>query len=293
MATRIEEILTRARDTLADPNKERWDDARLLRLLDEGQRILATKARLLRGKADIPLGAGIKSYALPPSNNPSIAVLNSQGQVIYVTTNIVTYAIPDDIFQITRAVNHLGEPISFISHEQADKLFGSNWEVRTGPIVTHIIFDKTKRSTFRVYPIPDDTVPGETSQQIVTLNSLYGITVAGGLESTYDLIDSPYGVFVGLAQVTNTSFTLYYYRYPKPITSIMDSLEIHTEYDAALKFYICGMALRDDKDVQNRTLGNEELQLFNAQLTDAIGESSLDFSGPMANKYEVPYFGGF
>ena len=38
---RIEEILVRVRDTLSDPNKERWSDERLLRLMDEAQKDVA------------------------------------------------------------------------------------------------------------------------------------------------------------------------------------------------------------------------------------------------------------
>lgn len=291
MATRIEEILVRARDTLTDPLKERWDDARLLRLLDEGQKVLATKARLLRSNVPVPLAAGVFEYTLPPSVSPSVSVINTAGQPVVVTSTSLQYALPNNIFSFTRAVNELGDPILLLSHAHADNRYGRNWEAKTGPTVQAIIFDKQDQTKFRVYPIPDETVVGSTTTQLATLNSLYGITVAGGLSSTYDLVSSPYGVMTGVAQISNTSFTIYYIRYPAVITAVTDNLEIHEAYDVALKFYICGMALRDDKDVQNRSLGNEELQLFREKLADAITESSLDFSSE-STKYEVPYFGG-
>lgn len=292
MATRIEEILLRVRDTLADPRSERWTDARLLRLLDEGYKVLTTKAKMLRSKAEIPLAVGISEYTVPPTRTPRVTVVTATGATMVVSASPLAYAVPNDIHKFTRAVNHLGEPITFISHTEADRLFGANWGVATGPTVQYLIFDKQDQNKFRVYPIPDNSITGPTTAQLATLNSLYGITVAGGLESTYDLMSSPFGVVVGVSQVSNTSFTLYYVRMPRSITQVTDNLETSEAYDAALKFYICGMALRDDKDVQNRSLGNEELRFFTDGLTEAIKESSLDFSAN-ETKYDVPYTGGF
>jgi len=105
MATRVEEILIRARDTLADPLKERWDDARLLRLLDEGYKTLTAKAKLLRSKVDIPLAVGVSEYSLPPSINPTITVINSNGDVVVLNAVPLAYAVPDNIQKSTRAVN--------------------------------------------------------------------------------------------------------------------------------------------------------------------------------------------
>ena len=65
MTTRIADILTRARDSLADPNKERWSDDRLLRLLDEGQKHFAREAKLLKATSIINLFPDQATYTLP------------------------------------------------------------------------------------------------------------------------------------------------------------------------------------------------------------------------------------
>ena len=46
MATRIEKILKSARVTLADKNGERWTDADLISILDEGHKIRNPDARI-------------------------------------------------------------------------------------------------------------------------------------------------------------------------------------------------------------------------------------------------------
>ena len=51
--TRIANILTRVRDSLSDPSKDRWTDERLLRLIDEAQKDLAKKSLLLRTKIGV------------------------------------------------------------------------------------------------------------------------------------------------------------------------------------------------------------------------------------------------
>jgi len=287
---RIDEIFLRVRDTLADPNKERWDDNRLLRLLDEAQKIIALKTKLLKSSISIPLVVGVNTYSLPPSTAQGVLVLNDAGQAIQVTFNSLPYALPSNIHIITRAVNDLGVPLKILSHTQADEKYGANWETVTGPTIEALIYDKMDQNVIKIYPTPDNSIQGDVTTQLATLNSLYGVTVSGGLESTYDLMNSPYGVVTGIAQITNTSFTIFYVRKPADITTITDNLEISKFYDPALKFYICGMALRDDKDVQNRTLGNEELQLFQDKLNDIKSDSMVDFTSVSTEaQYDVPY----
>jgi len=290
MATRIEEILTRARDTLSDPLQERWTDARLIRLIDEAQNTLALKAGLLRSSASIPLAQGVSTYKLPPTNSTGVVVLNNAGQAVEVISNGLVYSLPQNIHIITRGVNNLGDPIKILSHAQADKLFGTNWEAATGPTVKALIFDKMDQNVLKLYPIPDDSVQGDVTSELATLNSLYGVTVAGGLESTYDLMAGVYGVFTGLTQITNTSITIFYIRIPAQITSVTDSLEVNPLFDKTLKLYVTGMALRDDKDTQNRSLGNEELALFNSDLQDAKKASEIDFTASgIEEQFTVPY----
>jgi len=71
---RIADILTRVRDSLSDPDADRWSDARLLRLIDEAQKDIATKNKLLRTTVNIQLFIDKNIYDLP-SEAVNICVL--------------------------------------------------------------------------------------------------------------------------------------------------------------------------------------------------------------------------
>ena len=294
MATRLEEILIRVRDSLSDPDKDRWTDARLLRLADDAQKLIAKHANLLRAKVDIPLAALVAEYSVPPTVPGTFAVWTGDGTPIYINAppGVIDYALPPDIYRVTRVLNENGNPVPVMSHEQADRKFGDAWEAEIGSPMQALIFDKVAQNRLKVYPIPEETTPTEISTEIGNLNSIYGVTVAGGLESTYDVIDSPYGVLVGIAQITNVSFTIYYLRVATLVSTITDTLEIGSVFDQALKFYITGMALLDDKDTENRARGSAELKFFDTELIKAKTESSKN-STSQGQQYVVPYVGGF
>lgn len=354
--TRIEKILVRARDTLSDPNAERWTDAQLLRLVDEAQTVIAHKGKLLRAKTDIPLIIGQALYTLP-----------------------------EDIHKIIRVLDSNQTAVKLVSHEWADKHLDEAWETDVGNPVQYIIFDKTNTGTIKVYPIPEagDTAYVTTvaaSAQVwnpVEFNTSYGIMVDSGytgdtfsgyygvvtdidyispfftdpsscigytvtddgvLNSEYGVLvnledglytftdyDPTYGITVGVDGYTlvgtygivadfsddylniwstgvygllvnfideSIGMTLYYLKKPTEITAVDQDLEISSVFDRAIKFYVTAMALRDDKDTQNRAMGNEELQLFTADLTEALRDGEQDFTATRT-QYDATYIGAF
>ncbi len=119
---RISNILTRVRDTLADPTGSRWDDARLLRLVDEAQKDICRRAKLLRTKQEI-------------------GIYNNQG----------TYILPDDMLLLDRVLLN-GDLLPFKSHLELDRI-SDNWEEDTG-FPTCVIYDKQSRQRLKLYPIP-------------------------------------------------------------------------------------------------------------------------------------------
>jgi len=258
---RLSKILIKARDTLADPLKERFTDDRLIRLASDAQRLIALHANTLRSVSDVPLFLNHSTHALPP-----------------------------DIQQATRVLNEANQPILMLSYEQADKLYGLNWELATGSPMQALVFNHHEQGEARVYPMP--VTVANTAAEVAVLNQLYGITVAGGLDSTYDMLSDPFGFISGVTQFISDTFTLYYQRLPVELALITDNIETSEAYDLAIKFYVTGMALRDDKDVQNRTLGNEELQFFQAELIKAKKDAQKDFSSN-GNQHHTKYNGGF
>lgn len=180
--SRITNIITRVRDTLADPSGERWSDDRLIRLIDEAQKDICRQAKLLRTKT-------------------TLAVYDGQE----------TYQLPSDILLLDKAMFN-NRTIPLVSHSVMDEQ-RPEWVVDEGTVES-LVFDKQNRGSIRLYPIPVvDTTAGDyifvpaiyTEDVIYTMNSDFGVIVDGELGDT---IDSPYGVVVDIDS--------YYYVYVPP-----------------------------------------------------------------------------
>lgn len=353
MATRIETILTRVRDTLADPKKERYTDDQLLRLVDEAQKVIAEKAELLRRKEIISLEPFKAEYSLPG----------------YAHT-------------INRALDNNQESVPIISHAFADHNYGLEWETEEGEDLVAIVYDKNELGSFKVYPIPNTGVLSENEYIAANaarwnpteFNDVYGVTIGSGFfgdsfNSYYGVVadltylsyfstdeesdcgsysevdpaefndyygiivgmedslwvneeydpsygvtaavegytvvgdyglatctqnmatDTPYGILTGLSDNPRSVY-IYYLKTPAAVRSAADELEISQIFDRAIKFYVTAMALRDDRDSQNRQLGAEELNFFIAELEDAKKDSALNYTDT-PTRYSTQYVGAF
>lgn len=148
--TRIEEIIKKARYSLADPNAERYTDARLLEAISEGQRDIARQTRLLKAELDITL---------------------SQAEPIY--------KLPDDLWLITRA-SYNNTPIPLMSYDRMDAE-DCTWFTRFGDVVDALVYDKRNMHEIRVYPRPnevhaEDKYAFESDQPLVV--DINGLTAA-------------------------------------------------------------------------------------------------------------------
>jgi len=257
VATRIEEIIVRVRDTIGDPNSERWTDAQLLRFIDDAQKQLVNQAGLLRGKVDISLVVNAYEYSVPANIPLYHTALDAAGAVylIPIASGITIPTVPTNLFKLTRVIDNLGDVIPFQTRSDLDKRYGSSsaksgvgWELKTGSAPRAIVVDKNNPKTIRIFPIP---------VSISTINTL----------------------------------TLFFTKKATPLVAVTDSLEIDDEFDNALKFYVTGMALRVNQDAQNRQMATEELQAFTGELARAKRQSSTDFAGPAA-QFDATYVGG-
>lgn len=251
--SRVDDIITRARDSLADEAQTRWSRSRLLRLIDEAQKDLATKALLLRKKVQVKITAQINEYSLPA-----------------------------DSYMLSRVVPADGEALPIVSHDVMDDLHNS-WETDTGARVTKIVFDKVNPGIFKVYPIPTETNSGE-----IFINTDYGIIatvegdiISGDLGDLFDIsvtatdtatFNSVYGFTVGMEETTETLTCYYNYKTEDFLTT--ETLSIDDNWDKAIKHYVVGMCLRDDQDTQNRAIGNDELLHYANELKSAKQTSS-------------------
>ena len=165
--SRIDDILLRVRDTLADPLGDRWSTDRLLRLVDEAQKDICRQAKLLRTKVEI---------------------------VVYEGQN--TYKLPDNLLLLDRVLFN-NKALPLIDHVKLDET-NPGWETEKG-LVKAVVFDKQNRANIKLYPNPivDTTagdyefVPSVWLEDLTYNLDNYGIITQG---ETGDVITGDYGI---------------------------------------------------------------------------------------------------
>lgn len=254
----VANIFTDVRAFVGDPEGDRWDDTRLLFLINKAQKDLALKARMLRGK--FRFGALDDKYL---------------------------YDLPDDLIAATR-VTVDDKVMTLYSHEEMDKIDGS-WESTTGPQLTHIIYDKLDKGKIRLYPIPD----GTSTAYYYTEDQFGAASVLGtdntGLivnENTTEDLVLPDGSTVEINE-TDSVIAVYYIKAPADITEVDGNLEIDDIWATAITHYMCGHLLRGDKDTHSRQLGIDELKLYDQELKEAKEISARDFT--KSTQYQTAY----
>jgi len=282
MATRIENILLRARDTLADSQGERWSDARLIRLLDEGQQDVAKHTKILKGEVDL-----------------------------LVNIDQAIYDLPSDVWLLTRAAYNNCK-IDFYSHSQLDHLvktqaltqdysndhtyysndtsISSCWETDTGSKVEALVYDRRNMEQIRVYPIVNtndevtfttdnsDFIGSEllgvvTGMDNYTFNSNFGVVTEiydPNVESTFSDV---FGVLTGVAA---GKLHLWYIRMPNAVTSVSSELEIPKMFDTALKHYVVSNAFDDDYDTRFAEKAQKAAALYERELGIAQDTQAKD-----------------
>lgn len=288
---RITALMLRIRDSLSDSGV-RWSDDRLLRLIDEAQKDIAFHSKLLRTKVDVPIIADTAEYELPSGAFAITRVISSGAASTTTTPSTDTGDMNRQVIPIT-------------SHAQMD-MKDPSWENTVGDGIEYIVFDKQNPRWLKVYPIPDAT---DAISSYITDSSLGVLT-----DSTGDTVDafgvttdlttsatlttsfsSDFGVVTDMASLI-TSLIVYYQHIPATLDDyaqidVEQVLEIDEIFDKALKHYVIGMALRDDKDTQNRKVGNEELQFYAIEVERATKSSSNDFVS--TKKQHIGYNNGF
>lgn len=234
--SRVQDILDNARGSLADPNKERWTDARLLSLLSKGQIDFAQETRLLVGKAAIVLQL----------NNPE-------------------YSLPDDAYLLVRAVGPDGR-VPLISSYDLDAR-DKDWQTKTGTRIEALVYDLQTPNKFRLYPI----ITEQPKAAPYTFDSLFGVAVEFD-SSECVAVGDVYGVISD----TDVFLQVQYIKVPAKLATVNDELILPRLHDTALEHYVVGHAFRDDLDTSHRTLGAEHIQLYAAKVVEAKKTHATD-----------------
>ena len=259
--SRISEIFLLARDTLNDPNSQRWTDATLFRNLILAIKDIAIQSDLFKNIIQVPLDNGRGIYILPAG---------------ILTLSHVTY---------------LGKPLPLVSSGWMIANKEVDWRSK-GVILPDgelelAIFDEVKRKELAVYPRPF----GDFTIYYVSVPNEYGVASAISdhtnyltdygvighlvdLEISEELQDSYYGVVPAIEEAA--SLTIYYSRCPPLPSEIDDDFELDECFDTALKFYICGTCLRNDVDAENRQMASEEFTLYQRDLDAIIDLAHVD-----------------
>lgn len=276
----IPSILSLVRDRLADPNKQRWSDDRLLRLLDSAQKDFARQTECFKGTVSIPL-----------------------------SVNKAVYALPADCWRIMRA-HFYDVNLPLYSYEHMDSL-DINWYTKTGPEVNAVVFDKRNETEIRFYPIMDESILDNvytfvnetdvdyaggnlgvvTAIDDFTFNMPYGVvTELFSVDVQHDEMDSAYGVVTDIAEA-NSNMVIIYIRDPKTITSITDTLEIGARWEQAMENYVVGNCFLDDLDTQYQARGATALQLYDRELK--VAKTAFTRDSTRSTQYQTNYNGGF
>ena len=142
------DVITTAREILADTNGDRWSDSRLIGLLNDGVK-------------DLILNAEVRKETI----------------ILELDKNFTTFDVSASLLKILR-VQYNDEALPLLSHDQMDKKYGA-WAADTSEDeLKAIVYDLQNSGMFRIYPKLTD---GTSQEQY---NKLYGILIS--LDISYD-----------------------------------------------------------------------------------------------------------
>lgn len=181
MATRLQNIITRARDSLADPNGERWSNERLVRLASEAQQDVAKHTRILKGQADIPLVIGQHTYTLPADVYELTRATYNDYKI-----PLVSYNTLDDILIHSISADRV-DPDHRNFYNRIDNIT-DKWQIEEGSEIEAVVFDRRNMDEIRLFPIPGPDI-AEAS---------YAFTAGGYLQDVIYEANSPFGIWTGV-----------------------------------------------------------------------------------------------
>lgn len=218
------DILKKARYTLSDTAKDRWSDERLLALLNDG--------------------------IIDIAKNTTLFIETLFYIVVNDTYDITLY---DKALKVLGA-EYLDLPLEFISWEEMNNR-KRDWQQDKGTEVKSLVYDRQRNAQFRQYPIVENAINNN-----IEFNASYGIVTDISYSDIIPEVVEGNGDIGAFPDDALIKF--YYIRRHAVIVDINDTVLIDELIEKPLVHYISGMALRDNQDAQNRSMGSEELSLY-------------------------------
>jgi len=214
-----QDVLNKVRLILSDPSADIYSDASLISLLNDAVRAFAADTKVAKDVYYIELDSGI-----------------------------TTYDVSAKLLEIDR-IQYQGKVLPIVSNDYMDKL-NNGWQLEDGEDVKTIVYDKTRRGVFRIYPRITST------DLVIDTNSNYGILIE------FDVSHEPNYLTAEDIPFTAKYLTIYGISKPDTITLAGDTIDVDDQWTNVLAHHVAGSALRLDQDSQNRAVGNEELMLY-------------------------------
>lgn len=220
---RIENILLKVSETIADPEFLRYSKPTVLRTINEAINNFSMLTKVIRRRYFVGIEKGMAEYKLR-----------------------------NYLHNIDR-VQFMYQVLEVKTEEEMDEI-NLKWQEEVGEVPKYVIFDNLNQCNFRIYPkLVANTI------DIVDYNSIYGCI--SDIELTDDTIFIPHKgcgnfnkafLIVYGAGVHKTVYE----------TTEDDDLEWGSIYDDAIIAYTAGQLYRMNADSLNRQLGAEQLQIY-------------------------------
>lgn len=260
--TRAANVLTEVRRALADPNAKRWSDERLLSLLNQQQRELASLSKVLKSSI-----------------------------LVAVTPYTPIVMLPSNIDAVTR-LEWEKQPLKLMSYSEMDQQFG-DWQDQTAEAPTVAVYDLRTPDRIRIWPGME--WPSLSSYGLLTGVGEGTLADVVGTSETLDgavaIGDITYGI-VTTIDVPEYFLTIYYTYRPEIITDpATQELELPPIFDDALTKYIISSAFMDNLDTQSQQLADSFAVKGAASLTAARENKIIDYT--TTTQYDTKYTGAF
>lgn len=260
------DILKSARYILSDTAATRWTDERLLALINDGLADIAKTTILFIDVIFLSIVDLVVDYDLG-DKIIKIHRVEYLDKPIVMRTFEEMDATPFNNQSIRRSHS---SSTSFSSDFSSDINHNTRWQFEKGPKPLAIIYNKHNQGQFKLYPI----VKNANNPNII-FTQLFGIITAISYSDVQFIVEDLFGDLGELEKLT--VLKIYYTRKHPKIIDINDKIELDDLTLEPLAHYVAGRALRDNADVQNRAMGNEELQFYMKSLEDYSIEKSKSF----------------
>jgi len=242
----VRDLITSIRYKVGDTKATKWDNTRVIEIINEGLLDISKKVGLSKQTKSLP-------------------IIPYQREIV----------IDDDNYLHLSRVRINGKPIKVITFAELDKI--DNWESHTGEEVKYFVYDKQSFGVFTLYPLLEaantnyDELDGANEGMLLDVPGIERDSVDGiitDIEDTTGFVSDLHsndGAITDFEDLSIIARVTYVVKEPK-IVSIDDEFKLPAQYLTALKYFIAGMLLFDDNRSESINKAEIFIQKYNAEI---------------------------